>query len=167
MDYMNMNELDNAKAEGIKEGKKQGGEEKTIEISKNLLDILDDETISIKTGLSIEMVKTLRCFEVSNTDLSDEIRQNIINDSLIVESDDRSIQRLLREIDCSVLAIYLKYSNIAIKKKFLSNVSKRLREMLIEDMESMGRVRDEDIQKARVCVYNIYEKLVEAGEIIK
>jgi len=29
-------------------------------ISKNLLDVLDDETISIKTGLTIEEIKGIR-----------------------------------------------------------------------------------------------------------
>lgn len=33
---------------------------KAIEIAKNLLDVLDDETISVKTGLNIEEVKALR-----------------------------------------------------------------------------------------------------------
>ncbi len=42
--------------EGIEKGEKN----KAIEISKNLLDILDDETISMKTGLTIEEVKGLR-----------------------------------------------------------------------------------------------------------
>lgn len=35
-------------------------EEKAIEIAKNLLDILDIETIAIKTGLSAEDVKKLK-----------------------------------------------------------------------------------------------------------
>lgn len=35
-------------------------ERKATEIAKNLLDILDDETISLKTGLTIEKVKKLR-----------------------------------------------------------------------------------------------------------
>jgi predicted transposase/invertase (TIGR01784 family) len=46
--------------EGIKEGKQEGLEEAKIEIAKNLLDILDNETISIKTGLSISEVEKLR-----------------------------------------------------------------------------------------------------------
>ena len=37
---------------GIKQGK--------IEVAKNLLDVLDDETIALKTGLDIEEVKRLR-----------------------------------------------------------------------------------------------------------
>ncbi|MHC1686078.1 MAG: hypothetical protein AB6733_24640 [Clostridiaceae bacterium] len=35
-------------------------EEKAIEIAKNLLDILDNETIAMKTGLSIDTVKEFR-----------------------------------------------------------------------------------------------------------
>ncbi len=33
---------------------------KSIEIAKNLLDVLDDETIAIKTGVDISIIKTLR-----------------------------------------------------------------------------------------------------------
>jgi len=45
---------------GIEKGIEKGEKNKAIEIAKNLLDILDDETISIKTGLTIEEVKALR-----------------------------------------------------------------------------------------------------------
>ncbi len=45
---------------GIEKGIEKGEKNKAIEIAKNLLDILDDETISMKTGLTIEEVKALR-----------------------------------------------------------------------------------------------------------
>jgi len=58
------NVIDTAKEESFNEGKLEGkleGEKlKALEIAKNLLDILDDETISKKTGLSIEEIKKLR-----------------------------------------------------------------------------------------------------------
>lgn len=38
----------------------KGAKKEKIEIAKNLLDVLDDETISLKTGLSIEEVKQIR-----------------------------------------------------------------------------------------------------------
>ena len=44
------------RAEGIEEGRKQ----EAVEIAKRLLDVLDDETISQKTGLGITEVKALR-----------------------------------------------------------------------------------------------------------
>jgi predicted transposase/invertase (TIGR01784 family) len=48
------------KLDGIKDGIKKGEKKKSIEIAKNLLDILDDETISKKTGLKVEEIKKLR-----------------------------------------------------------------------------------------------------------
>ena len=45
---------------GIEQGIEKGENKKAIEIAKNLLDILDDETISLKTGLSASFIKKLR-----------------------------------------------------------------------------------------------------------
>lgn len=46
--------------EGIQLGRQQGISSTKIENAKNLLDILDDETIAIKIGLDLETVKKLR-----------------------------------------------------------------------------------------------------------
>lgn len=48
--------LSYAEEKGIQKGVKQ----EKIEIAKNLLDVLDDETISVKTGLSMEEVTGIR-----------------------------------------------------------------------------------------------------------
>ena len=48
--------LQTARDEGIEQGKMQ----RDLEIAKNLLDVLDDETISFKTGLSVLTVRQLR-----------------------------------------------------------------------------------------------------------
>ena len=46
--------------EGIKKGIEVGAIKEKIEIAKNLLDVLDNETISLKTGLSIDKIEELR-----------------------------------------------------------------------------------------------------------
>lgn len=46
--------------QGIEKGIEKGIEQEKIELAKNLLDILDIETIALKTGLSIEKVKSLK-----------------------------------------------------------------------------------------------------------
>ena len=43
-----------------KSTKEEGKEKGKEEVAKNLLELLDDETISAKTGLSVEFVKGLR-----------------------------------------------------------------------------------------------------------
>ncbi len=45
---------------GIEKGKKEGAKQEKILIAKNLLDVLDDEIISNKTGLSLKEIKELR-----------------------------------------------------------------------------------------------------------
>lgn len=57
VEFMTLLERDREK---IEEGRKEGKLEEKLEIARNLLDVLDDETIARKTGLSIEEVKKLR-----------------------------------------------------------------------------------------------------------
>lgn len=47
--------------EGIAEGREEGREEALIKIATNLLDVLDDETIALKTGLDLGEIKKIRC----------------------------------------------------------------------------------------------------------
>lgn len=49
-----------AREEGIREGIEQGIEKGKIDIARNLIGLLDDETIANKTGLSIDIVKSLK-----------------------------------------------------------------------------------------------------------
>lgn len=52
--------LANAEEKGMQKGLEQGMKEKAIEIAKSLLDILDVETIALKTGLPIEEIENLK-----------------------------------------------------------------------------------------------------------
>ena len=51
--------LANAEEKGMEKGIKKGERNKAIEIAKSLLDVLDIETISIKTGLSIKEIEDI------------------------------------------------------------------------------------------------------------
>ncbi|MDQ7046374.1 MAG: Rpn family recombination-promoting nuclease/putative transposase [Sulfurovum sp.] len=46
--------------DGRIQGKREGIKEGTIKIAKNLLDVLDNETISLKTGLSVDEIESFR-----------------------------------------------------------------------------------------------------------
>ena len=58
------NALYSAREQGIEQGKEKGKVKAKLEVAKNLLDVLDDETISMKTGLSIIEVRELRKSEI-------------------------------------------------------------------------------------------------------
>ncbi|MBN7573916.1 MULTISPECIES: Rpn family recombination-promoting nuclease/putative transposase [Clostridium] len=53
-------EIKTAEENGIKKGREEGEKKKAFEIAKNLLDVLDNETIAIKTGLTIDEIEKLR-----------------------------------------------------------------------------------------------------------
>ena len=46
---------------GLEKGLEQGKKARNIEIAKNLLDVLDIETIALKTGLTKNEIQELKC----------------------------------------------------------------------------------------------------------
>ena len=84
----------------------------------------------------------------------------------IITLDNRSIQRVIREIDNSQWAIALKGASEDVKEVIFSNMSKRLVEMMNEDIEFMGPVHLRDIEDAQQNIVNVIRKLEEDGEII-
>ena len=55
-----MRKLDKGLKEGREKGLKEGEKRKAIEIAKSLLDVLDVETIALKTGLSVDEINKLK-----------------------------------------------------------------------------------------------------------
>ena len=84
----------------------------------------------------------------------------------IVTMDDRSIQRVLREVDLKDLALALKTASEDVTNRIFKNISKRAVEMLKEDMSLMGPVRLRDVEEAQQKIVNIIRQLDESGEII-
>ena len=84
----------------------------------------------------------------------------------IITMDNRSIQRALREVDASQLAIALKGATEEVQNVIFANMSKRMAEMIREDMEYMGPVRLRDVENAQQKIVNIIRKLEDAGEIV-
>jgi len=74
-----------------------------------------------------------------------------------LEIDNRTIQRVLRELDHEIKTIVLKTSKKEIKELFLRNMSKRMASMLEEDMDNMDPVTESDIENARQIFLDVYE----------
>jgi flagellar motor switch protein FliG len=69
-------------------------------------------------------------------------------------------------VDNNLLAVALKGATEEVQKVIYSNMSKRLAEMIREDIEYMGPVRLKDVEEAQQKIVNIIRKLEDAGEII-
>jgi len=124
-----------------------------------IVDILN----SVDRGTEKYIMETL---EIEDTDLAEEIKKRMFVFEDILTLDNRSIQRFLREVDNNQLAIALKGSTEEVQKLIFSNMSKRLSEMIKEDIEFMGPVRLKDVEEAQQKIVNVIRKLEDAGEIV-
>ena len=60
-EYMTLLERDREKfQEGVEKGIEKGIEQAKLEVASALLDVLEDDMIALKTGLSIDQVRNLR-----------------------------------------------------------------------------------------------------------
>lgn len=84
---------------------------------------------------------------------------------IFIRMDDISIQRMLREIDITVLVYALSNSSLECESKILKNISSRAAYLLMEDKQIIS-VSLEDCIENQKMIIDLYEKLVEMGEII-
>lgn len=99
-------------------------------------------------------------------ELATEIKNLMFVFEDLVFLDDRSIQRVLKEIDNKELALALKHVNPDVKKKILGNLSERAAQMVEEEMGYMGPVRLKDVEEAQQRIVDIIRKLEEEGLIV-
>lgn len=118
---------------------------------------------TVDRGTEKHIMETL---EVEEPELADEIRKKMFVFEDILLLDDRAIQRVLRDVDNNDLAIACKGSTEEVQNAIFGNMSKRLAEMIREDMEFMGPVRMKDVEEAQQKIVNIIRKLEDSGEIV-
>ena len=118
---------------------------------------------TVDRGTEKHIMETL---EIEEPELADEIRRKMFVFEDILSLDDKSIQRVLREVDNNELAVALKGSNEEVQNVIFNNLSKRLSAMIKEDMEYMGPVRLKDVEEAQQRIVNIIRKLEDSSEII-
>ena len=108
----------------------------------------------------------METLEIDEPELADEIRKKMFVFEDILLLDDRAIQRVLRDVDNSDLAIALKGANEEVQNAIFNNLSKRLAVMIREDMEFMGPVRMKDVEEAQQKIVNTIRRLEDAAEIV-
>ncbi|MBB6216472.1 flagellar motor switch protein FliG [Anaerosolibacter carboniphilus] len=126
---------------------------------QSIVDILN----AVDRGTEKFIMETL---EIQDVELAEEIKKRMFVFEDIVTLDNTSIQRFIREVENNELAVALKGATEEVKEIIFSNMSKRMAEMIKEDMDFMGPVRLRDVEEAQQKIVNIIRKLEEAGEII-
>lgn len=104
--------------------------------------------------------------EASDPQLCEQIRNLMFVFEDVVSLDDRSLQRLLREVDVKELALALKSASNEVKNKVMGSMSQRASAALKEEMEMLGPARKRDIEAAQTAIVAMIRKLEDAGEIV-
>ncbi|NLC78525.1 MAG: flagellar motor switch protein FliG [Ruminococcaceae bacterium] len=106
--------------------------------------------------------------ELNKTDptLSENIRKLMFVFEDIINLDDMTIQRVLREVETQDLAVAIKGSNEDVKNVLLNNISARAKENILSDIEYLRNVRLRDVEEAQQKIVNVIRHLEETGEIV-
>ncbi len=86
-------------------------------------------------------------------------------DYVIKSFDDGTLQRVLRDVDNSELVIAMKALSGEARHHVFNNLSRRLAEIIAEDMEYMGTVDMKSIASSTVCILRIIASLISMNEI--
>ncbi len=126
---------------------------------QDVVDILN----SVDRGTEKRIMENL---EMSDPELADEIKRRMFLFEDIINLDSTAIQRFIREVDNNELAVALKGATQEVGEVIFTNMSKRMSDMIKEDMDFMGPVRLRDVEEAQQKIVNIIRKLEDQGEII-
>jgi flagellar motor switch protein FliG len=108
----------------------------------------------------------LEILDEKDSELADEIRNNLFVFEDISKLGGQAVQRVLRDINNADLAIALKMATDDVKKIIFNNISKRMQEMIQDDMDVMGPVRVRDVEDAQQRIVSVVRKLEDDGEIV-
>lgn len=103
--------------------------------------------------------------EDENPELAEEIKKRMFVFEDIILLDDRSVQKVLREVESQELSLALKSVDDEVKDKIYRNMSKRAANLIKEEISFMGPVRIKDVEDAQQKIVGIIRRLEEGGDI--
>lgn len=108
----------------------------------------------------------LDALEIQDPELAEEIKKRMFVFEDIVNVDNRSIQRIIRDIENADLQLALKVASEEVRDAIFRNMSKRMADSFREEMEFMGPVRLRDVEEVQTRIVATIRRLEETGEII-
>jgi flagellar motor switch protein FliG len=116
--------------------------------------------------LDKELSKSLLArLEERNATLSTAIRKKLFSFEDLNRLQAADLQRVLREVDSSNLAISMKSASEALRERIYGSISKRAAESLKEELEMLGPVRLKDVEIAQDAIIQVVRRLEEEGQI--
>lgn len=123
-----------------------------------LIEILNRSDVATEKAL-------LEGLDERDPELAEEVRSRMLTFEDVVKLESRDIQQVLRGIDAAILATAMKGAPAAVTEVIRGNVSERNRELLDDELQSMGPVRKSQIEEARASVVRAIRELEATGAI--
>lgn len=125
-----------------------------------------DSVVDLLRKVDLQTEKAiLDGLESTDPETADEIKKRMFVFENITLLDDRSIQRVLREVDGKDMSIALKGGTDEVRDRVMRNMSERAGKMLEDDMAALGPVRLRHVEEAQARIVAIIRRLEEAEEI--
>lgn len=99
-------------------------------------------------------------------DLGQAIEDNMFVFDNLVNSDERSLQTLLRTVDAALLVLALKGADDILRDKLLGCMSTRAAANLRDEMDALGPVRLTEVQEAQKQIIAVARRLADEGTIV-
>src|SRR5262249_48165445 len=113
-----------------------------------------------------ERIEILGLLDQNDPETAAKVKEFMYQFGDLLSIEDRSMQKLLGEIDSKNLAVALKGAPENIVEKVLGNLSKRARETLTEEMQFLGATSTAAIRQAQKTVVEVIQRLDQAGELV-
>ncbi|NMB53314.1 MAG: flagellar motor switch protein FliG [Leptolinea sp.] len=110
--------------------------------------------------------RIFEAMEPTDPKLVDEIRASLFTFDDLAKMDDRTMQRITREVNKNDLALALKGAPEKLKDLVFRNLSERARESLKEEIEILGPQLAKDVYASQRKIIELVRALEEAGEIV-
>jgi flagellar motor switch protein FliG len=104
--------------------------------------------------------------EGTNPKLVEEIRASLFTFDDLVKLDDRTMQRVLRDVNKADLALALKAAAEKLRDLVYRNLSERARDSLREEIDILGPQLAKNVYGAQRRIIDIVRGLEESGEIV-
>ena len=125
-----------------------------------------DAVVEILRKVDLQTEKAiLDGLEKTDPETANEIKKRMFVFDNITLLDDRSIQRVLRDVDAKELGMALKGASDEVRERIVTNMSERAGKMLEDDMAALGPVRMRHVEQAQARIVAAVRQLEEAEEI--
>lgn len=129
------------------------GGAKTVADILNIIDTLTERRI-------------MGVLENEDPELANEIKNLMFVFEDLTLLDDRSIQKVLKEVETKDLAVSMKAASEDVKHKIFSNVSERVATMIREEIEFLGPMRLSEVEAAQQRIVEAVRRLEGDGQVV-